>query len=444
MASQKVIAAIDIGTDKCATVIAVVDPETNTPRVVGLAATPSKGVKRSQIINLDEVTQSIVKSLDAAERMAGLEVKSAYLSVSGNHIKSQNSKGVVAISSPNQEVSQLDVDRVIEAAQAVSLPADREIIHTIPKSFKIDAQEGIKDPIGMTGIRLEVETHMITALTIVLKNMERSVNELGVDVEEFVFSGLANSEIVSSDTEKELGSVVVDLGAGSTDLAVWVENALEFSTSLPVGARHITQDIALGCRLSLEQAEKLKLYLSDHAESVLKPVRQKPDETKSEFAKRKKKHDQLNLLEIGIATEPIILSKKRVVEGIIYPRIKEIMLLIGETLDKHGLLEKVPAGLIITGGGAKTIGLDHVARQVLGLPAQISKPNSPSGLTNEVYDLPMTTSIGLIQYALKHGGKETSGGLNFNLKGASSIFNPKKLKQTFNNLASIILPNNSN
>ena len=442
MASQRVISAIDIGTDKVATVIAVVDPETHTPRIVGIAATPSKGVKRSQIINLEEVTQSIIKSLEAAERMAGLEVKSAYLSVSGSHIQSQNSKGVVAISSPNQEVTQMDVDRVIEAAQAVSLPADREIIHTIPKSFKIDAQEGIKDPIGMTGIRLEVETHMITALTIVLKNMERSVNELGVDVDGFVFSGLANSEIISSDTEKELGSVVVDLGAGSTDLAVWVENALELSASLPVGARHITQDIALGCRLSLEQAEKLKLYLSDHEETILKPIRQKPDETKSEFAKRKKKHDELNLLEIGITTEPVTLSKKRVVEGIVYPRVKEIMLLIGETLDKHGLLEKVPAGLIITGGGAKTIGLTQVAKQVLGLPAQISKPQSLSGLTNEIYDLSMTTAIGLVQYALKHG-EARADGFSLDFKGLGSVFNFGKLKKSFSSLAGMILPSGS-
>ncbi len=437
MASQKVIAAIDIGTDKCATVIAVVDPETNLPRVVGLAAEPSKGVKRSQIINLEQVTQSITKSLDAAERMAGLEIKSAYLSVSGSHIKSQNSKGVVAISSPNQEVSQLDVDRVIEAAQAISLPTDREIIHTIPKSYKIDSQEGIKDPIGMTGIRLEVETHMITALTIVLKNMERCVNELGVEVEEFVFAGLANSEVISTETEKELGSVVVDLGAGSTDLAIWVENSLELSVSLPVGARHITQDIALGCRLSLEQAEQLKLYLSNNAEEILKPIRQKPSETKSEFAKRKKKADELNLLELGITQEPTILSKKRVVEGIIYPRIKEIMILIGETLEKHGLLDRVPAGLVITGGGAKTIGLTHVAKQVLSLPAQIGQPHTLSGVTNEIYDLPMTTALGLIHYAHRYGQARSSGGFNLNF---AQIFNPNKLKQTLAGLVSTILP----
>ena len=440
MASQKVIAAIDIGTDKCATVIAVVDGENHTPRIVGLAAAPSKGVKRSQIINLEQVTQSINQSLDAAERMAGLEIKSAYLSVTGSHIHSQNSKGVVAISSPNQEVTELDVERVIEAARAISLPADREIIHAIPKSYKIDAQEDIKDPIGMTGIRLEVETHIITALTTVLKNMERCVNELGIEVEDFIFSGLANSEVISSETEKELGAVVVDLGAGSTSLAVWVENSLELSTSLPVGARHITQDIALGCRLSLEQAEKLKIYLSDHAEELTQTVRPKANESKSEFAKRKKKLDELNLLEIGITEEPIILSKKRVIEGIIYPRIKEIMVLIGETLEKHGLLDKVPAGLVITGGGAKTIGLTQVARQVLGLPAQVGKLQSNDGLTNEVYDLPMTTAIGLVQYAHKYGAVSSLGGFSFSFGSMGSFFNPSKIKQSTLDLIGMIIP----
>ncbi len=413
MANQKVIAAIDIGTDKCATVIGVVDGSTNKPRIVGVAATPSSGVKRSQIVDLEQVIASMTRSLDAAERMAGLEIKTAFLSTSGSHIKSQNSKGVVAVASPNQEIAADDVNRVIEAARAVSLPSDREIIHAIPKSFKIDSQEGIKDPVGMTGVRLETETHIITGLTTALKNMEKCVYDLGVEAEGFIFSGLAASEIILSETEKELGVVAVDLGAGSTSIAVWVDGALEFSTSLPIGARHITQDIALGCRLSLNQAEKLKVYLSQHQKEIPHALKANPGETKAELAKRRRKVDEINLLELNISDEREVLSKKKVVEGIIYPRLKEIMAFIGESLEKHGLFNQVPAGLVFTGGGAQTIGLTHMAKQVLGLPARIGQLKPTDGLTNDIYDPSLAVAIGLIHYGFKHGGGSEQSGFNF-------------------------------
>jgi len=440
MANQKVIAAIDIGTHKCATVIGVIDSENKQPRIVGVAATPSKGVKSSQIVDLEQVIASITQSLDAAERMAGLEIKTAFLSTSGSHIKSQNSKGVVAVASPNQEITASDVSRVIEAARAVSLPSDREIIHAIPKSFKIDSQAGIKDPIGMTGVRLETETHIITGLSTALKNMEKCVYDLGVEVDSFIFSGLASSEIILSETEKELGVVAVDLGAGSTSISVWVDGALEFSTSLPIGARHITQDVALGCLLSLDQAEKLKVYLSEHKKEILRPIKANPGESKAEVAKKKRKADAINLLELNISDEQKILSKKRVVEGIIYPRLKEIMALIGDSLEKHGLLKQVPAGLVFSGGGAQTIGLTHIAKQILGLPARIGQLQPTDGLTNDIYDPSLAVAIGLIHYGFKHGGGSEQS--TFNFTKLVSWINLQTMKNKLEQILALIVTKN--
>ncbi|MBT7183825.1 MAG: cell division protein FtsA, partial [Candidatus Pacebacteria bacterium] len=202
MPRSRVITAIDLGTDKCTTLIATLDEETNQLQVKGVSAVPSQGIRKSQIVDLEKAVSTMTESLDAAERMAGFDVKSAYVSVSGTHIKSQNSKGVVAVASPNQEINHTDVERVIEAARAISLPADRTVIHVIPRDFKVDSQDGIKDPVGMNGVRLESEAHIITGMTTALKNLEKCVQDLGLEVDGFVFSGLAAAEVVVSETER--------------------------------------------------------------------------------------------------------------------------------------------------------------------------------------------------------------------------------------------------
>ena len=254
MSKERVITAIDLGSDKCTTLIAKVTEEDQL-QVLGFSAFPSRGMKRSVIIDLEQVLNTVSKSLDAAERMAGFSVKSAIVSVSGTQIRYKNSRGVVAVSSPEQEINSADVNRVIEAARAVSLPADREIIHVIPKDFKVDSQEGVKDPVGMTGVRLEAEAHIITGLSTSMRNLEKCMRDLGLQVDAFVFSALAAAEIALTETEKELGVVLLDIGAGTTSIAAYVEGSLEFSAVIPVGAKHITQDIALGCRIPMDDAE---------------------------------------------------------------------------------------------------------------------------------------------------------------------------------------------
>ncbi|MCB9812798.1 MAG: cell division protein FtsA [Pseudomonadales bacterium] len=436
MSQNRIIAAIDVGTDKCVSLIASIEEPTQTLRVMGVSAVPSKGMKRSQIIDLEKVLETITESLDGAERMAGLEVKSAYVSISGTHISSQNSKGVVAVASPNKEIIPDDVDRVIEAARAVSLSSEREIIHVVPKDFRVDSQTGIKDPIGMTGVRLESEAHIITGLSTALKNMEKCINDLGINVDAFVFSGLASADVVISETEKELGVAILDIGAGSSSLCVYVDGSLEYSSSLPVGARHITQDIALGCKISLDTAEKVKIALSKESFKNLSPI---SGESKQDFNKRKQKVDQLNLSDFDDTSDTSeTLSKKEVVERIMLPRMQEIFSLVGDELKKENLFPLIPAGIVITGGGAETTKIAEVAKRELNLSARIGKPIELQGLTSDIKKPGYATSIGLLIYGKREGGSSTGEG--FNLKSIFKGFSFGSIPNTVGKFIKSLIP----
>lgn len=406
MARNQVVTAIDIGTDKCVTLVAIIDPESHQMQVVGVSAVPSRGIRKSAIVDLEQAQRTITESIDAADRMAGFHITSAYVSISGAHVSSQNSKGVVAVASPNQEINRQDVARVIEAARAVSLPNDRSVVHVIPRDFKVDTQTGIKDPVGMTGIRLEAEAHIVTCMTTTIRNVEKCLHDLGLNVDGFVFAGLASSEVTTTETERELGVVVVDIGAGSTTISAFVEGSLELSTAIPIGARHITQDIALGCRVSLEAAETIKLALS---KPELEPPKPRSGESKDELNKRRKKADQLTAEMLGVEEDIGVLSRKTLVEGIMVPRMKEIFSLVGEQLEKNNLFPVVPAGLVITGGGALTFGISEVAKRTLRLPARIGHPESIKGLTADVRKPTFSTGVGLLSYGRRHGPTQASG-----------------------------------
>lgn len=436
MARQALITAIDLGTDKCVTLIAGVDPDSKHLQVLGVSVVPSKGIKKSQIVDLEQVMSTLTESVDGAERMAGLEVESAYISVSGATISSQNSRGVVAVASPNQEIIQEDVERVIEAARAISLPADREILHVIPHDFTVDSQEGIKDPVGMTGIRLETEAHIITGMGTAMRNIGKCVHDLGLEVDGFVFSGLASAEVVLTETEKELGVVLVDIGAGSTAICAYVEGALSHTAVLPVGARHITQDIALGCRVSLDAAEKIKVSLTSETAAPLKP---KTDESKEDFRQRQRKADQVDLRKLGIEDQVETLSKKTVIEGIMVPRIKEICTLIGKELQEHNVMADVPAGLVITGGGAETAGFIDVAKRTLNLPARVGKPVELVGLIEDIHKPSFATAIGLLEYG-KRKGVLRAAGMKLSFGSFKPSFNAGSLSKTLTQVFKSLLP----
>src|SRR3989344_8331755 len=244
MVDGKIVVGVDIGTSKIVTIIARVDDE--VANVLGVSEVPARGVKKGQIVDIKEAVDCINQSLEAAERMAGYSVSHVAASIGGTHIESQNSKGVVAVSSPQGEITQSDLNRVIDAAKAVSLPSSRQIVHVLPRNYVVDGQEGIKDPIGMTGIRLEVDTHIISAASTSLSNLEKAFSQEGIDIDGIVFSGYASSLSVLSDTEKELGVVLIDIGAGTTDVCIYVDGSVGYSVVLPIGARHITNDLAIG------------------------------------------------------------------------------------------------------------------------------------------------------------------------------------------------------
>ncbi len=261
MPKDKIICGIDVGSSKIATIIATIG-EDERISLIGVAATNSRGVKKGQVVDIEEAVQAITESVEGAERMAGYSVSSAFVTLGGPQIESLNSHAVVAVSEPDGEIKESDIMRVNDGARAIALPSSREILHVVPRTFTVDGQEGIRDPIGMTGIRLETDTHIITGATTSIRNLIKCVGTVGIEVEELIFSGIASAQAVLTDTEKELGVVLVDIGGETTDVVIFVDGAIAYSSVIPLGARHVTSDIAVGLRISLESAEKIKHWLS--------------------------------------------------------------------------------------------------------------------------------------------------------------------------------------
>jgi len=394
--SDRIITGLDIGSSKIATVCSVVSEKTDELRVIGYNQTTSLGVKKGLIVDIDQITEAIEKSVEKTERMAGHKINQVYVSIGGPHISSFNSHGVVAVANPNDEINEDDIRRVIEAARAVSLSTTREIIAVMPREYLVDGQPGIKNPIGMSGVRLEVDTHIITASQINMKNVNRCLNDLGLENAGFIFSGLASAESVLTSTEKELGVVLVDIGGGKIDLCVFIEGALAYSSSLPVGGKNITNDIAVGLRVSLESAEKIKIFLDQ------------------KNLEAKKKSDEIDINHLQLPEEIKTISYKTLVDGILRPRLEEIYKIIFEDLEKAGLTASIPSGLVITGGGALTLKIIETGKKILGLPIRVGKPEGVVGLTDEILSPPFATVIGLIIYAKKNKLSEELGGKNFN------------------------------
>lgn len=388
MAEGKIVVGIDIGTNKIVTVIAKLSEE-GTVNVLGVSETKSNGIKKGQIVDIEDAVSSINTSLEAAERMAGYSVSHVTASIGGSHIESQNSRGVVAVSNPQGEITPNDMTRVIDAAKAVSFPSSREIIHVLPRNYSVDGQEGIKDPIGMTGVRLEVDTHIVSASTTAIRNLEKALGEVGVDVDAFVFSGYASSLSVLSETEKELGVVLVDIGSGTTDISIYVDGSVAHSSVLPIGARHITNDLAIGLRISLESAEAIKLFLSKPKKELLEEV---------EEGKTPRSSDEIDLTSLHLPEEIRLVSKKTLVEGIIRPRLNEIFSMVGQEVKKSGWGGQTPAGLVLTGGGAKTVGIVESAKRTLAMPVRIGFPMDLKGIKDEVEDTPFSAAVGLLLF----------------------------------------------
>lgn len=386
MAKTKVLAGIDIGSSKIATVIAQHNEEENRISIVGVAQVPSKGVRKGQIVDIEEASGSITDSVERAERMAGYSVDRAFVTIGGGHIESQNSHGVVAVADPSGEISESDVERVIDAARAVSMPESREILHVVPKEYKVDGETQVKDPVGMSGVRLEVDTHLITGSVTAVKNIQKCASEVGVNPEGIVFSGLASGYSVLTDTERELGVVLVDIGGGTTSVTAFIEGSLAYSFVLPIGGKNVTNDLAAGLRISLESAEKVKIALGE---------KKKEDEK-----------DELELGTLGLEESEKRISRKTLTEGIIRPRLNEIFTMVNIGLSEGKVIGKTPSGAVITGGGALCVGALESAKRILSLPARVGKPRGATGLIDEIEDPSFAAAVGLVLY----GSKTEAGG----------------------------------
>lgn len=428
MTEGKIVVGVDIGTSKIITIITRVDEFVN---VMGVSEVTSAGIKKGQIVNIEEAVLAINSSIEAAERMAGVSVSRVIASVGGSNIESQNSRGVVAVAQPEGEISSTDVARVIDAAKAISLPSTREIIHVLPRSYTVDGQEGIKDPVGMSGTRLEVETHIITAGSPTVRNLEKAFSQVGVDVDALVFSGYASGLSVLSDTEKELGVVLVDIGAGTTDISIYIDGSQAFSSVLPIGARHITNDLAIGLRISLESAEKVKLFLSKPIKKVLRF-----DEIEGE-AKEKKAADEVDLASLGLPEQLNKVSQKTLIDGIIRPRLNEIFTMVGLEIKKSGFGGQTPSGLVITGGGARTVGAVDCAKRMLAMPVRIGEPMNIKGIIDEIQDSPYSAVVGLSIYGAMTG-IESSSGFKMQIPGIPQIRMGKAPKKVIDLIKSFI------
>jgi len=394
MAKSRIVAGIELGSSKIACIIAQISQDAisfeRSVNIVGVSSVESRGIRKGQIVDIEEAVDVTIQAVEAAERMAGYNLDRAYLALGGAQITSQNSHGVVAVSDPDGEITADDVGRVIEAASAVSLPSSREVIHVLPREFIVDGESQVLDPVGMSGVRLEVETHLITAATGALKNFRKAINEVGVEIDGFVFTGLAAAEAVLTKTEKELGCTLIDIGGGTTSIAVFLDGALAYSGVLPIGAKNVTNDLAIGLRVSLESAEKIKLALS--AEEKKKKKKEKED-------------DQLDLTVLGIS-ETKKVSKRTLTEGIIRPRLNEIFTMVRIQLEKEEIINRIPSGVILCGGGAETAGVVDSAKRMMSLPVRVGKPKEIGGLIDDVIAPAFAVPIGLIIYGSKQGVSE--------------------------------------
>jgi len=423
MRDNQIVVGVDIGSSKIAAVIGQVQEE--SINVLGVAEIPSRGIRKGQIVDIEEAAGAVNQALDASERMAGYNIDRAFVSVSGVHVESQNSKGIVAISQANGEIGPSDVDRVLEAAGAISKPTSSNIIHVLPRTFTVDGEGGIKDPIGMTGVRLEVETHIISVNAVSVKNIHRVLeSEAGVQVSSLVFSGFASSLATLTETEKELGVVLVDIGSGITNICIFVDGALAHSRVIPIGARHITNDLAIGLRISLESAEKIKLFLS---EKLRKPRHLRPEEVAE-------KTDEIDLSELRLIEDLKKVSQKTLVDGIIRPRLNELFTMVGIELKKSGFGSQTPAGIVITGGGSLTVGAEEAAKRMLAMPVRIAYPQNITGLIDDVENPSYSTAIGLLAFGRNFAGKDTRSPLDGLMNFGS--FGP--LNQTVNRVKKLI------
>jgi cell division protein FtsA len=374
--SSPIIVGIDIGTTKICTLVARVESDDRI-RILGVGIEPSQGIRKGIVVDLEAASQAIAHSIDKAERTSGLEITSALVSLAGSHVSSINSRGVAGIQ--GQVVDDRDVLRAMDAARAVAIPHNREIIHVIQRGFTVDGQDGIRMPIGMHGYRMEVEAHIITAAASTVENLRLVVGESGVGISQFVLNPLASAEVVLTKTEREMGVVVCDVGGGTTDMAIYIEGDVYHTMVLAVGGNHITSDIAHGLRLPFSRAEDIKI---NHGHALTREINSEETFPVKSFGE----------------SGQVDVSRLELVH-IIEARVEEIFSLIQQEIKRSGYDGLLPAGLVLTGGSSLLPGIATLAGEVMGLPARVAKPGNLVGMVDQLHSPAFSTSVGLVQWA---------------------------------------------
>lgn len=404
---EEIYVGLDIGSFKITTVVGKPNTEGSLD-IIGVGVSHTTGVRKGIVNEIEETVSGISESIELAERMAGIDLGSVTVNINGSHISSINSKGAVAVGRADQEVTFEDTLRVEEAAQAVQISTNKDILHVMPRIYSVDGQEGVKDPVGMNGVRLEGEVHIIAVSQAAVKNLKKCLSQAGIAIEDIIVSPMAAAKAVSGKREKELGCVVLDIGASTTGMVVFEEEKPLHTAVLPIGSAHITNDIAIGLRTSIDVAEKVKIKYGACLPNSI-PEREKID-----------------LSEIDMNEEGMI-ARKQVAE-IIEARLIEIFMLVKDELRKIRRDGMLPGGAVLTGGGAKLTDIDAVARGVLKLPCVVGKPHHLSGLVDKIYDPRYSTAVGLMLFQFEEaahtGGSPKVSNLLTSLKKIAKTFLP--------------------
>jgi len=374
---SEIIVGLDIGTTKVCTIVGEFAAEGRID-VLGVGMAPSTGLRKGIVVDIDSTVRAIKQSVRQAERMGGVHIGSVYLGVTGDHIASLNSRGVVAIAEGEKEITDAHVQRATEAARVVVLPPDRRILHNIPRTFVVDGQEGVRHPVGMAAQRLEVETHVVTGAAMLVENVVRSACQAGLTVEEVVLEPIAAGLAVVTEAEKAIGCLLADIGGGTTDLAIYAGGGLYHTAALPVGGNHVTYDLCVGLRVPPQRGEQIK---KEHGAALTDWV------LDDEFVEVQRLGD----------AEPKELPRRLIAE-IIEPRMEQLFTLVREEIFRVGMEDSVPAGLILSGGGAQLYGAAEMAQRVLQMPVRVGRPRNVGALADVVNDSIYATAVGLVQY----------------------------------------------
>ncbi|MDD5772888.1 MAG: cell division protein FtsA [bacterium] len=407
MAKEKIIVGLDIGTTKIATIVAKIDDNKKDLEIIGVGISESFGMKKGMVTNLEAVTSAIEKSVSAAEEMAGVRINKVYAGIAGAHIKGINSRSAISVQRPDKEITKYDVSRVMEAAQTVSIPVDREIIYVLPQDFIVDEQCGISEPVGIAGNKLEAEVHIFIGAVTSIQNLIRCVNEAGIEVEEIAPEPLVSSYAVLNEDEKRLGVILADMGGGTTDIAIYVNGILRHTAVIPVGGDQITNDLSVGLRVPVSEAERIK-------KEYCKAMYFEEDKT-----------DPVDIPCNGNQGERMFSQKE--LSFIIKPRLEEIFWLIHNEVRSSGFEGLTASGLVLTGGTSQMKNIDKLGEKIFSLPVRKGAPNtSIKGLHDLINNPIYSTGVGLIHYAWKKHCEDNS-------KNELNIF-----EKTFNKLGSLI------